>query len=186
MEAKDEKKLSKFISLLLRHKPGNLKLDKRGCCHIEELLEVLNANLKFAVKKEDVIRLTLPPDDPNAKTRFEVEGDFIRAGHGHSIHIEGYEEIDPVAPLYHATITQHHVSIFRDGLLSMNRQKVHLSYSKAITIEAAKRQRGSICLLTIDVEAAQRLGVKFYKSADHRIVLSDDIPKECLAAEFLF
>jgi len=184
MDDKDRKRVSKYISLLLRHKPGNLRLDSRGCCRLDDLIDVVKARMNFPVTKEDVIQLTLPSDDSTVKTRFEIEGEFIRAGHGHSISIEGYKEVDPTLPLYHATTAKSAGLIKKNGLLAKNRDKVHLACDKAITIEAAKRRSKSVVLIGIDLEAAKKLGVKFYKSADERIILSDDIPPECLSFRY--
>jgi putative RNA 2'-phosphotransferase len=183
MDPKNKKRGSKFISLLLRHKPGDLVLDSRGCCKLDDLLRTVNDRMKFRVTKEDVIELTLPSEDPNVKTRFELEGEFIRAGHGHSISIEGYEELEPTAPLYHASTAKNFSLIKQNGLLSMNRHKVHLAYDKAITREAAKRRSKMIVLIGVNLAAAKEQGVKFYRSADERIILSDDIPANCLRFE---
>lgn len=185
MKDGDKKKLSKFMSLVLRHKLGSLKLDSRGCCKIDDLINVVNRRTRLNVTRADVIKLTIPSEDPNIKTRFELEGNFIRAGHGHSIKIEGYEKLIPSQPLYHATTESVIDSIMRSGLCAMNRQKVHLSYDKAITIEAAKRRSRNIVLIRIKSEEAVSGGVSFYKSADERIVLSDDIPPEYLEVEAL-
>jgi len=180
MKSQDKKKLSKYMSLLLRHKPGDLELDSRGCCKLDDLLKKLNAKMKFSVSKQDVISLTRPSKDPKVKTRFELEGGYIRAGHGHSIEVEGYTEILPDKPIYHATTEEALKDIKKSGLCAMNRQKVHLSYDKDITIEAARRRSRHVVLIEVAISHARYKGVKFYKSADDRIVLSDDIPFECL------
>jgi len=177
------KKLSKYMSLLLRHKPeqGNLILDPRGFVHIDDLLAALNKHPHHPIVRSDLEELTKPSNDPNVKTRFEIEGDYIRAGHGHSVPISGYEEIIPTADLYHATPAENVSIILTTGLKSMNRDKVHLSYDKEITVEAARRRSKSIVLIKIERAA----GIRFYKSADKRIILSDDIPPEYLSQEIV-
>jgi putative RNA 2'-phosphotransferase len=180
MNDQERKKVSKFISLVLRHKPGDLELDSRGCCLLDDLLELVNDKMKFEVTRDNIIELTRPFEDSNVKTRFELEGEFIRAGHGHSIPIEGYEEVMPDKPLYHATPRQAVELIKKSGLRAMNRQKVHLSYDKDITVEAARRRSKDVVLIEIVTSHARFNGVKFYKSADSRIILSDNVPFECL------
>lgn len=177
-----KKRLSKFLSLVLRHKPQkiDLTLDERGFCNIEELLEKVSKALKWEVTKEDLLILTQISDDPKEKVRFQIEGDYIRAGHGHSIKISGYKEIIPKENLYHATNEKAYEIIKDKGLNTMNRQKVHLSYDKDITEEAAKRRSRKLVLLEVDIKKAIENGVKFYESADKRIVLSDNIPAEYL------
>jgi len=180
---KNRKKLSKHISFLLRHKPeqGNLTLDSRGFVHVKDLLTALNTNLKFPTTKSDLEELIIPSEDPSMKTRFIIEGNYIRAGHGHSVLIADYEEIIPTENPYHATPYKNVGVILATGLKAMNRDKVHLSYDKAITFEAAKRRSGNVALLMISCTKAHEVGVKFYSSADDRIVLSDDLPPSCLS-----
>jgi putative RNA 2'-phosphotransferase len=146
---------------------------------------VVNAKMEFKVTKDDVEELTKPSDNPDVKTRFELEGEYIRAGHGHSISIEGYEEVLPDKPLFHATPDKAWEPINTSGLRAMNRQKVHLSYNRAITIEAARRRNKNVVLIQVDVTHAIARGVIFYKSADERIILSDNIPPECLKLCFI-
>ena len=50
-----------------------------------------------------LIKIWLEVSDKEQKRRFEVEGEFMRAGHGHSIPVEGYRPVTPTGPLYHAT-----------------------------------------------------------------------------------
>ena len=182
MNDKEKKRLSKFLSLILRHKPqvGPITLDDRGFCAIDELLTATNKKLPFAVERKDIIALTEPPSTPNEKRRFELEGNFVRAGHGHSVEIKGYRQCKPIGPLFHATPTKAVSSIQESGLKAMRRERVHLSYDKAITVEAARRQSKQVTLVEVNIEAALAAGVEFYESADERIVLSTDIPPNCL------
>ena len=112
--------------------------------------------------------------------RFELEGDFVRAGHGHSIPIAGYRRTTPRAPLFHATVRAALPAIRAEGLRAMARQKVHLSTERAITLEAARRRGRDTVLIEVDIGAALGAGVGFYESADPRIVLGDDIPPQAL------
>ena len=43
--------LSRFISLILRHKPEviNIKLDKNGYANVEELINGINNNKKYTI-----------------------------------------------------------------------------------------------------------------------------------------
>lgn len=182
MDREQRKRLSKFLSLVLRHKPEKIgiALDPKGFCNISELIAKINQKTGFQVTKEQLEDLARPTGNPQDKVRFEIEGDRIRAGHGHSIAIDMYEEVIPSGPLFHGTPDFAVPSIQEDGLQPMARDKVHLSYDKAITIEAARRRHKSVTLVEVNVELAMREGVVFYSSADPRIVLSDAIPPQCL------
>ena len=182
MNFKEKKSLSKFLSLILRHKPqvGPITLDERGFCPIADLLKAVRGRLSFPVEEEDIIALTAPPEKPTEKRRFEREGDFIRAGHGHSVSIAGYRRCEPKLPLYHATPTRAVEAIKATGLKAMKRERVHLSSDKAITVEAARRQSKQVTLVEVNIKEALACGVAFFESADERIVLSTDIPPHCL------
>ena len=119
-------------------------------------------------------------ESPSEKTRFEIEGGFVRAGHGHSLPIEGYRPTVPCGALYHATASAALPAIRAEGLRAMKRQKVHLSYEREITLEAARRRSRDTALIEVDVAAALEAHVGFYESADPRIVLCDDLPASCL------
>jgi putative RNA 2'-phosphotransferase len=177
----NQKKMSKFMSLLLRHKPevGGIILDERGCVKCTTMLSILNGR-GFDVTMDDLKGLAKQSDDPNKKTRFEIEGAYIRAGHGHSIPISGYTILTPIKNLYHASPRKNVNNILGHGLRAMSRQKVHLAYDLDITVEAARRRSKDVIIIEVDTNLAQENGIQFYKSADERIVLSDDIPPEFL------
>lgn len=182
-QAERNHRLSKFMSFVLRHKPEaeGLTLDERGFCRVDTLVAAASRKLRSEITREDVESLCVPSDNPNEKTRFELEGDFVRAGHGHSVAITAYRPCAPTAPLYHATPRAVLATIKADGLKSMSRQKVHLSYDRAITVEAARRRSRDVVLIQVDVGPARLANVGFYESADKRIVLSDAVPARFLS-----
>ena len=180
VDAQQRKRLSKYLSLVLRHRPeaAGVELDARGRCPIELLAAAASRALRFPVDRAAIEELARPA--PGEKVRFELDGDLVRAGHGHSLSVDGYRRVEPTAPLYHATVRSALPAIRRDGLRAMRRQKVHLAHDRAITLEAARRRGPDTVLIEVDVAAAAAAGVRFYESADPRIVLADDIPAICL------
>ena len=181
MDAERRRKLSKYLSYILRHQPeeAGLELDPRGCATIEAVARAATEALDMTVTAFD-LELLAQPAFGEKKRRFEIEGDYIRAGHGHTIPIAEYDPVIPKAPLYHGAPRAVLEEILQGGLQPMSRQKVHLSYDRAITFEAARRKSSDVVLLQIDVERARASGVGFYRSADARIVLSDAIPASAL------
>ncbi len=178
MSTEQRKRLSKFLSYVLRHQPGSagLTLDDRGFCAIDEVVAAARKGTRVTIERADLEALAEPPTDPAAKQRFQIEGDFIRAGHGHTVAIDGYREVTPDRALFHATTAAAMPAIERDGLLPMARQKVHLSSDRAITVEAARRRSPRVVVIEIAAPEAAAAGVGFYESADARIVLSDAVP----------
>ena len=154
---------SKFISLLLRHKPEviNLTLDNNGWANVDELLDKLNKSgydMNFNELKEIVVT--------NDKQRFTFNEDEtkIRANQGHSINVdlELKEEVPPDV-LYHGTATRFLDSILEKGLLKQSRNHVHLSSSKDTALNVGKRY-GTPVILIIDAKRMYRDGKKFYLS----------------------
>ena len=76
-------KLSKFISLILRHKPEiiNLKLDSKGYVDTELLINNINENSDYEIDFE-ILKQIVDTDD---KQRYSFNEDYtkIRANQGH-------------------------------------------------------------------------------------------------------
>ena len=96
-------KISKFLSLVLRHKPEviGLQVDELGWMNITELIEkarkaginLTPALIRQIVSTSDKQRFSISPD-----------GNYIRANQGHSIPVDlGLQPIEPPELLYHGT-----------------------------------------------------------------------------------
>lgn len=111
----NDKTLSKFISLILRHKPETvgITLDENGWANVEELLCGIRQSgqlIDFATL-EKIVR-------ENDKQRFSFNDDKtkIRANQGHSIQVDvELEEKIPPNFLYHGTIERNANSIDAQG-----------------------------------------------------------------------
>ncbi|MGJ8664814.1 MAG: RNA 2'-phosphotransferase [Patiriisocius sp.] len=169
MNDKDKNKISKFLSLILRHKPQEigLILDNDGWANVEELLQ--KANIGFENLKEVV--------DTNDKKRFVFSDDFnkIRASQGHSIDVD--LKLNPVIPpkiLFHGTAEKNIASIFEKGLVKQQRNHVHLS----VDINTAKKvgnRYGQPVILKINALKMTQEGHLFYIS-ENGVWLTDFVP----------
>ena len=100
---KNLKHISKFMSLVLRHQPGEigLQLDENGWANTEDLIQKMNAKgtrMNIEIIKEVV--------ETNDKKRFAFNEDktMIRASQGHSIDINlALTAAEPPEFLYHGT-----------------------------------------------------------------------------------
>jgi putative RNA 2'-phosphotransferase len=167
-------KESKFLSLVLRHKPEEigLQLDTHGWVRVDELLRKLKqANHKLS--RDELIQLV----ENNDKKRFTLSDDGlrIRAAQGHSVNVElGLEPQRPPDELYHGTASANLDAIFSDGLNPGRRQQVHLSLDPDTAVRVGQRH-GKPVVLTV---AAQRMfedGFLFY-CADNGVWLTDRVP----------
>jgi len=168
------KKISKFLSLILRHKPETigLKLDTHGWADIDELMaKSKNIKLTRALIDEVVAQ--------NDKQRFIIEGNKIRANQGHSIDVDlEFKAVTPPDMLYHGTATRFLESIIQTGLSKQKRQHVHLSKDIETAIMVGKRH-GKVVILEVDTKRMLEDGYEFYLSVNG-VWLTDVVPVKYL------
>ena len=173
------KHISKFMSLVLRHKPEEigLQLDEQGWANVNELIDKMNAN-GFDVNAGIINEVVVTND----KKRFAFNDDkrLIRASQGHSIGVDlNLQEMIPPDILYHGTTHKYLESIFKNGLKSQSRQHVHLSAA----IETAKvvgGRHGKPVVLLINARSMHEAGLKFYLS-ENKVWLADAVPAEYIS-----
>ncbi len=175
MSEKDKKRISKFLSLVLRHKPEyiQISLDKNGWVNITELLEKSKIkNIYFS--KEELIEIV----KTNDKQRFALNENntMIRANQGHSVKNVDLEllKIKPPTFLYHGTVESFIDSINAEGLLKKTRQHVHLS-NDISTAKIVASRRGKPIVLTIKSEEMYMEGYTFFKS-ENNVWLTESVP----------
>lgn len=171
-------RLSRFLSLILRHNPGkiNLTLDAQGWADVNELLERMNAKgkrINFATLEEVVAT--------NNKKRFAFNEDKtrIRANQGHSISIDpGLTAVEPPQLLYHGTATRFVESILATGLEKRNRLHVHLSRDLATALSVGSRH-GKPYIFEVRAGDMAQAGYEFFES-ENGVWLTDHIPVQYL------
>lgn len=167
-------KLSKFLSLVLRHEPGTigLVLDKNGWVAVDELLAALNT----AGKEVDLPLLQHIVDTSDKKRfAFSSDGRLIRANQGHSVDIDlNLQPVPPPDILYHGTASRFLDSIREQGLLPRSRQHVHLSHDEATATQVGARH-GKPVVITVDTATMHAEGRLFYQS-DNGVWLTDAVP----------
>ena len=176
---KEKKHISKFLSLVLRHKPEliGIQPDPNGWVDIKTLIQNAAANgIRFDM--EILIHVV----ETNSKKRFAFNESFdkIRASQGHSIEVDlGYENRQPPEILYHGTAIDHVSSIMSDGLIKRSRQHVHLSGDKETAIAVGQRH-GKPYVFEVLADKMYRDGFAFYFS-DNGVWLTDHVPGKYLS-----
>lgn len=176
MNTKQEKRISKFLSLILRHKPEkiNIQLDNFGWANVDELIEKCNSfGVKFTKEELDYVV------ENNSKKRlaYSEDGLRIRASQGHSIKIDlGYEAVTPPEFLFHGTATRFLESIRKTGLDKRNRHHVHLSSNEETATSVGKRH-GKLALLIVKSKEMHEAGHEFFVS-ENQVWLTDSVPVE--------
>lgn len=169
---------SKFLSLILRHKPETigLELDPDGWGDVSALLERANAH-----GRNLDLDLLLRVVHENDKQRFALseDGTRIRASQGHSIQVNlGLVAIEPPEILYHGTVAKFLDSIRKQGLIPGSRQHVHLSSDRR-TAELVGKRRGQPVVLVVQALQMHGQGCEFYRS-QNGVWLTACVPPEFL------
>lgn len=172
-------KLSKFISMVLRHRADefDIELDGEGFTDIGALYTVVQKRYKGAYTYDDLIRVVTTPGSDN-KLRFELMGERVRARYGHNKHVAEVTYTPEVPPeiLYHGTVAVALAGILEQGLQAQQRQYVHMSTTveRATTVGS---RRGEVILLRVQALAAHQAGIAFYHPEDEHY-LAEHIPPE--------
>ena len=112
----DLTRISKYISLILRHKPEviGIKLDTHGWADVNALLAGISR--KYPINRdilEEIVR-----SDEKQRYSFSEDGTKIRANQGHSIQVDVELPVtEPPETLYHGTAQRFAASIEAQGLL---------------------------------------------------------------------
>ena len=172
-------RVSKFLSLVLRHDPGRIgiRLDEAGWIGVGELLAACAAH-GVSITRAELTALVAASD----KQRFALsaDGQRIRANQGHSVAVDlQLVAVAPPATLYHGTVASAISSIRKGGLVRGERHHVHLSAD----VETASRvgaRRGKPVILTVRAADMAAAGHVFYRSANG-VWLVEHVPAEFIA-----
>lgn len=152
--------LSKFISLVLRHKPETIgiSLDEHGWARVDELIAGIAKSTEFNMEiLEEIVRT-----DNKQRYSFNEDKSLIRANQGHSVPVD--VELDEAAPpelLWHGTGEKFVASIDAQGLIPKSRLYVHLSKDKETAVTVGARH-GKPVLYCVKSGEMARDGYKFY------------------------
>lgn len=174
----DYSHLSKFLSLVLRHKPEavGIELDRHGWADTESLLAGINATGRQI--NQEILEEIVAAD---AKQRYSFNADktAIRANQGHSLPIDlELQEQAPPDCLFHGTATRFWKSIQAEGLKPMGRQYVHLSKDPGTAAKVGQRH-GSPLVLQVDSRSMHQDGHPFYLS-QNGVWLTPKVPASYL------
>lgn len=166
-------KISRFLSLVLRHEPAKIgiTLDAQGWVGVDELLAALSRAGK-RVTLENLRRVVAEND--KKRFSFSEDGERIRANQGHSVEVDlGLEPVEPPEVLYHGTASRFLLSIRREGLTARSRHHVHLSAEQKTAVAVGSRH-GVPVVLTVRAARMHADGHLFYRS-DNGVWLTDAV-----------
>lgn len=194
---------SKFISLILRHKPETIgiSLDEHGWAKVDELIAGIVKKQEMdcrlvrsdAGKNQSECRTGCAGEpqfnmemlreivrtDNKQRYSFNEDETLIRANQGHSIPVDvELEEAEPPEELWHGTGEKYVPAIDKQGLLAKNRLYVHLSKDEDTAFKVGQRH-GKPVLYVVKAGEMHRDGYKFYISKNG-VWLTKEVPVKYL------
>ena len=171
------KETSKFISLILRHKPDviGITLDEHGWANVDELIAGVSKThpIDMAILEQIVA------EDEKQRYSFNEDKTLIRANQGHSIPVDvELEEKEPPEILFHGTGEKYTASIDKEGLIPKTRLYVHLSSDEATAAKVGQRH-GKPVIYKVKSGNMYRDGYKFYLSVNG-VWLTKSVPVQYL------
>lgn len=168
--------LSRFISLILRHKPEvvGLSLDSQGYLNVDSLIKGVVNSGRFIDKQ---ILDEIVESDDKQRYSYNMNKTSIRANQGHSIKVDlGLARQTPPKVLYHGTALKFKDSILSEGLNKKSREYVHLTDNIDTAISVGSR-RGEPVIFEVDSEKMDKNGCEFLLS-ENNVWLVDKVPSE--------
>lgn len=168
---KNYTKTSKFLSLVLRHRPEKigLTLMDGGWASVGELLSGMNMTM------EDLEYIV--ETDEKQRYSFNENKTLIRANQGHSVDVNmHFIPKQPPEFLYHGTGEKNLGSILAEGITKQSRQYVHLSSDVDIAIKVGERHGHPVVLLVNSGDMYRDL-YEFYLS-ENGVWLTDSVPNK--------
>ena len=172
-------KVSKFISLILRHKPEEIgiTLDEHGWADVKKLIKGVSVN--YPGFNMDILEEIVRTDEKQ-RYSFNDNHTLIRANQGHSIPVDvELEEMEPPEYLYHGTVKKFVKSIDEIGLIPKSRLYVHLSEDIETAIDVGERRANLADVYRVHSGQMYRDGFIFYKSVNG-VWLTKEVPTKYL------
>ena len=169
--------VSKYISLILRHKPEviGIALDSHGWADVDELLA--GVGRQYPIDRdmlEEIVRT-----DNKQRYSFSEDGTKIRANQGHSVPVDvELAAAEPPETLYHGTADRFAASIESRGLIPGSRLYVHLSPDMETAVKVGSRH-GKPVVYLVDAGRMSRDGCIFYLSVNG-VWLTKEVPAQYL------
>ncbi len=169
--------VSKFIALILRHKPETIgiTLDEHGWANVDELIEGISKTYPIDVAILEEIVAT----DNKQRYSFNEDHTLIRANQGHSIQVDvELRKVSPPEILYHGSAEKYEKSIDEQGLIPKSRLYVHLSKDYETAVNVGKRHGRPVIYKVVSGQMEQD-GYDFFLS-ENGVWLTKAVPVQYL------
>jgi len=174
MERAIRVRVSKLLSLVLRHRPekAGIVFDGGGWASIQEIVDAAERH-RPRLTREMILEIVAA--DEKGRFALSPDGKRIRATQGHSIPVDlGLFPLEPPQHLYHGTSRDAVESILSKGIDSRGRQYVHLSLDPETAVRVGQRH-GPPVVLEVDAGGMHRDGLEFFR-AQNGVWLTTGVP----------
>jgi len=172
--------LGRVLTGILRHFPDRygLSVDAHGWIELAAIARAI-------AQRHPVYRWLKPQHliaiaETDAKGRYEVRDDRIRATYGHTLEVDLDLPTDDIPEhLFYPVTAEEATIVLEVGLRPSDRRKVHLSKTALDAVAAGKVRTPEPIVLEVDATKAQRDGIVIMR-AGKTVYLADRIPAELL------
>jgi putative RNA 2'-phosphotransferase len=172
--------LGRVMTGILRHFPDRygLTIDPQGWIDLPEMVRAIGRKhpAYHWLRPQHLIAIA----ETDAKGRYEVRGEKVRATYGHTLEVDLDLPTDNIPEYLYFPVTPDEAAIVLEvGLKPSDRKKVHLSKTAAAARAAGKVRTPEPTILEIDARRAQESGI-IIMQAGKTVYLADSIPPEVL------
>jgi putative RNA 2'-phosphotransferase len=181
MDDRELDHLGRVVTGVLRHFPEKygLTMDPHGWVALPQLVRnISNQHRGYRwLRVHHIVAIA----ETDAKGRYEVKDDRIRATYGHTLDVDLDLPTDHIPEQLFFPVTEEEAAIVLEvGLKPSDRKKVHLSKTAADARSAGSVRTPKPVLLAVDTKKAQDGGV-IIKRAGKTVFLVDAVPAEFLS-----
>lgn len=180
MKRQELLRTSRFISLVLRHRPqaAGITLDGHGWADVGELIAGVKATGRHRLDMATLEEIVAT--DEKQRYSFSDDHTRIRANQGHSVPVDvDLQEAMPPDVLFHGTAERFCASIEREGQLPQGRLYVHLSTNVPTAMKVGSRH-GRPVVYEVECRSMLLDGFRFFLSANG-VWLAKSVPARYLS-----
>ena len=172
--------LGRLMTGILRHFPEkySLQMDPQGWVSLPELVQAINRQHRgyHWLRPHHLVAIA----QSDAKGRYEVRGERIRATYGHTLEIELDLPTDNIPDeLYYPVTAEESSIVLEVGLRPSDRRKVHLSRTAGDARAAGSVRTPEPVILGVDARQARADGLVIMQ-AGKTVFLVDQVPPKYL------
>ncbi|HEV2230623.1 MAG TPA: RNA 2'-phosphotransferase [Thermoplasmata archaeon] len=173
--------LGRVMTGILRHFPEKygLELDAHGWVGLPKLVQAISSHHRgyHWLRAHHLVAIA----ESDAKGRYEVRDDRVRATYGHTLEIDLDLPTDHIPDeLYFPVTTEEAPIVLEVGLKPSDRRKVHLSKTAADARAAGAVRTPEPVILAVDARRARSEGIVIMQ-AGRTVYLVDQVPPTFLS-----